>query len=153
MINLEIDDDFGFQLNTRTIEDTAQTTLLHESAQKDTEITIVITDDEQLQALNHQFRDIKAPTDVLSFPVDFVDPENDATYIGDIIISHPRAVRQAEIGGHSLMAEIQLPVVHGILHLLGYDHTEPSEKTVMWEVQQKILELLGLENLKISEDE
>ncbi|MFC1996364.1 rRNA maturation RNase YbeY [Chloroflexota bacterium] len=151
MINLEIAEDFGNQLNTPLIEKTAQNTLLHESAPQDSEITIVITNDEQLQALNHQFRDINAPTDVLSFPADFIDPENDAPYIGDILISHPRAVSQAAIGGHSVMAEIQLLVVHGILHLLGYDHTEPSEKTVMWVAQKEILDLMGLENLKISE--
>ena len=151
MITQEISDVFRSQIDSDLIDETARTTLSHQSLQHGLEMAIVITDDEQLQALNRQFLDIDAPTDVLSFPADFTDPDNESPYLGDILISFPRAVYQASAEGHAVMAEIQLLVVHGILHLLGYDHAEPSEKDEMWAAQNEIIHQLGLENLKISE--
>ena len=103
-----------------------------------------------MQELNRQYRDIDTPTDVLSFPADFTDPESEAPYLGDILISYPRAEKQAAAGGHSTLAELQLLVVHGVLHLLGFDHAQVQEKAEMWAAQSEILHRLGLEDIKIT---
>lgn len=107
------------------------------------ELTIVLTDDAQLQELNRSFLDIDAPTDVLAFPADEADPDSQALYLGDVLISFPRAQAQASAGGHPVTQELQLLVVHGVLHLLGHDHAEPQEKAAMWAAQAKILTRLG----------
>ena len=90
-------------------------------------------------------------TDVLSFPSDEVDPETGSQYLGDIIISIPRAAQQAQVGGHSLEAEVQLLVVHGTLHLLGHDHAEAEEKARMWAAQAEVMGRLGLSHVKIQD--
>ncbi|MDP2777432.1 MAG: rRNA maturation RNase YbeY, partial [Anaerolineales bacterium] len=86
------------------------------------DITIVLTDDAQLHELNRDYLGVDAPTDVLSFPASESDPETGSTYLGDILISIPRAAQQAQAAGHPVDAEVQLLVVHAVLHLLGYDH-------------------------------
>ena len=151
MINLEIAEDFRDQVDSDLIEQTALTTLQNRSVPENAELTIVITDDEQIQALNHRFMDINAPTDVLSFPADFLNPENKTRYLGDIVISFPKAMSQAANGEQSIMSEIQLLIVHGVLHLLGHDHTNPSEKATMWDAQKEVLHRLGIENIRIAD--
>lgn len=127
------------------IERCAQAALLFENAPPDTSLAIVITGDDQLQALNRQFLGIDAPTDVLSFPAgeNELDPDTGEVYLGDVLISYPRAWAQAEAGGHPVKEELRLLVVHGVLHLLGYDHARPEEKTAMWAAQAEILGRLG----------
>ena len=115
------------------------------------DMTIVLTDDRQLHELNVDYLGVDAPTDVLSFPAGEVDPETEALYLGDIAISIPRAAQQAQTGGHSVEAEVQLLVIHGTLHLLGYDHGTDEEKAVMWAEQAKVLERLGLSRITIQE--
>ncbi len=112
-------------------------------ASKDYELTIVISGDETIQALNRDYLDTDKITDVLSFPAMEDDPETGNRYLGDVIISYPQAKRQAEAGEHAVEAELQLLVVHGVLHLLGHDHAEPAEKTTMWERQAEILTSIG----------
>jgi probable rRNA maturation factor len=125
--------------------------LEQQSAPADSDLTIVLTDDEQLQNLNREFRGIDAPTDVLSFPASELDPETGRRYLGDILLSMARAEEQAAAGGHPLEAEVQLLVVHGVLHLLGHDHAEDREKERMWAAQSEILTRLGLSGIRISE--
>lgn len=122
-------------------------TLRHEKHKPPVEITLLLTDDEQLHSLNKAYRGINAPTDVLSFEAGEKMPgmQEDDPYLGDIVISVPMAERQAKEGGHSLKAELQLLAVHGTLHLLGYDHEEPEEKDHMWWAQSSILAQLGAE--------
>ncbi|MCB0102062.1 MAG: rRNA maturation RNase YbeY [Anaerolineales bacterium] len=115
------------------------------------DMTIVLTDDRQLHELNVDYLGVDAPTDVLSFPAGEVDPETEVLYLGDIAISIPRAAQQAQTGGHSVEAEVQLLVIHGTLHLLGYDHGTDEEKAVMWAEQAKVLERLGLSRITIQE--
>ena len=88
---------------------------------------------------------------MLSFPADFTDPETEAPYLGDILISFPRAKSQADTIGHSVIDELQVLVVHGVLHLLGYDHAIPEEKEEMWTIQREIFQQLGLENIQIAD--
>ena len=134
------------------IEQAARAALEHESQSPDAELSIVLTDDARLQQLNRDYLDIDAPTDVLSFPSTETDPETGVRYIGDILISIPRAGAQAEAAGHPLEAEVQLLVVHGVLHLLGYDHAEAKEKARMWKAQTEVLEQLGLGSIQIREE-
>jgi probable rRNA maturation factor len=121
----------------------AEQTLQHAGAEANAEATIVLSDDAHLQSLNNQFLGIDAPTDVLSFAGGDTDPDSNEPYLGDVIISLSRAEAQAAAGGHPTQDELQLLVVHGVLHLLGYDHTEKTEKVKMWAIQGEILDKLG----------
>ena len=134
------------------LERAATAALEHESQSLDSELSIILTDDARLHELNLNYLGVDASTDVLSFPASETDPETGARYIGDILISIPRAQTQAEAAGHPLEAEAQLLVVHGILHLLGYDHAGPEEKARMWKAQAEILETLGLGQIEIREE-
>jgi probable rRNA maturation factor len=137
--------------DTTLLERAARFTLDLESAPADVDMTIVLTDDAQLHELNREFLGVDAPTDVLSFPSSESDPETGIPYFGDILISIPRAMQQAQAGGHSVEAEVQLLVVHGTLHLLGHDHAEAEEKARMWKAQAEVLERLGLSHVKIQD--
>lgn len=148
MINLELNFPFPGPL----LERAAQAALVHESESLDAELSIVLTDDARLQQLNRDYLGIDAPTDVLSFPASETDPETGARYRGDILISMPRAQAQADAAGQALESEVQLLVVHGVLHLLGHDHGDPEEKARMWKAQTEILESLGLGSIQIRED-
>jgi len=148
MINIESEFPFPRDL----LERAATAALQHESKSLDHDLSIVLTDNAHLHELNLNYLGVDSPTDVLSFPSAETDPETGARYIGDILISIPRAQSQAEAAGHSLESEVQLLVVHGVLHLLGHDHAEPDEKARMWQAQTEILESLGLGNIKIHEE-
>jgi probable rRNA maturation factor len=100
-----------------------------------------------------EYLGVDAPTDVLSFPASESDPETGLPYLGDILISIPRAAQQAQAAGHSVEAEVQLLVVHGTLHLLGHDHAEAEEKTRMWNAQAEVMSRLGLSYVKIQDAE
>ena len=140
MIHIESSLEPPFDLDL--LEQAALAALAHQSAEGN--LTIVLADDEQLQRLNRDFLGIDAPTDVLSFPASETDPETGAAYLGDIILSIPRADAQAQSAGHPLADECRLLVVHGVLHLLGHDHAEPDEKAKMWKAQGEVLEGLGV---------
>ena len=134
------------------LQHAARAALEHEGETLDSELTIVLTNDARLQELNRDYLGIDAPTDVLSFPASELDPETGARYVGDIIISVARAESQATAARHPLESEVQLLVVHGVLHLLGHDHAEAAEKARMWKAQAEVLERLGLGNIQIREE-
>jgi probable rRNA maturation factor len=104
---------------------------------------IVITGDAEIHTLNRDYRQIDESTDVLSFNQNTIDPETGLEYVGDIVISVPHASKQAKNGEHSLIQEIQLLVVHGVLHLAGFDHHTRSAEKKMWSAQAAILKILG----------
>ena len=149
MIHVEVNPSLQTGLAADILEHAALAVLEHQSA--DGDLTIVLTDDAQLHELNRDYLGIDAPTDVLSFPASETDPETARRYLGDILISVPRAEAQARISGHALEAEVQLLAVHGTLHLLGYDHAEAKEKARMWKAQAEVLERLGLAEIEIRE--
>ena len=107
-------------------------------------LSIRITDDAEMQDLNLRFRGIDKTTDVLSFGEDFTDPDLESRYLGDVVISYPQAENQANDRGHTAAEELQLLVIHGVLHLLGYDHGTETEKKKMWSLQGKVLEKIGI---------
>lgn len=147
MIILETALDIPFKLSL--LEQAACATLEHQSA--DGDLTLVLTNDEQLHQLNREYLGVDAPTDVLSFPASEMDPVTGRCYLGDILISIPRAEAQARVANHPQVDEARLLVIHGVLHLLGYDHAEAKEKAKMWKAQGEILERLGLGHVKIIE--
>jgi probable rRNA maturation factor len=142
---------------TALLQQAAVMTLKHQGVADTAALTILLADDETLHSLNRDFLDEDRPTDVLSFPAGELMPgigelaaefaDDLAHYLGDIALSVPYATRQATAKGHEPAAEMQLLVVHGVLHLLGYDHATPVEQAQMWRVQAEILEQLGLRGI------
>ncbi len=119
--------------------------VLQTEGQPDAEVTVVITDDEEVAGLNAQYRGVEGPTDVLSFAAQeptpgFVSAPEAAAYLGDVIIALPFTRRQAAELGRSLQDELRLLAVHGTLHLFGYDHAEPEEEAAMWAKQDAVLQ-------------
>ena len=139
---------FAGEVDEELLRRVTAETLRHEGIEGEVALSVVITDDEAVRELNRQFRDVDAPTDVLAFGSgeegDFVTAPGEPAYLGDVVISYPRAVAQAEEYGHSIDRELALLVVHGVLHLLGYDHMSEAERTEMWTRQNEILESLVL---------
>ncbi|MBV6449495.1 MAG: Endoribonuclease YbeY [Anaerolineales bacterium] len=148
MINIESKFDFP----TKLLERAARAALAHQKQSSDADLSIVLTDNARLRRLNRDYLGIDAPTDVLSFPASELDPVTGSPYLGDILISIPRARAQAKAAGHALESEVQLLVVHGVLHLLGHDHAEAKEKKKMWKAQAEILAGLGLGKIQIREE-
>jgi probable rRNA maturation factor len=147
MIHLEISEGYRSQFDPNVLEKAASVALLNLSVTHGAELTLVVSDDKHLQELNSEFRGVDAPTDVLAFPTTFENPEHGIPYLGDIVISFPRAVEQASEAKHPVEAELQLLVVHGLLHLLGHDHGDFEGKQKMWSAQRTILAQLGLDEI------
>ncbi len=146
-IRIQVDEPFVAEVDAADLAATLAAALEHEG-KADDEVTLVITDDETVAALNRQYRGMDGPTDVLSFPAQepapgFVSAPEAEAYLGDIIIALPFTRRQAAELGRPLAAELRLLAVHGVLHLLGYDHAEPEEEAAMWARQDAILSRLA----------
>lgn len=116
---------------------------------KEAEVSVTLTDNAHIHALNRQYRHIDRPTDVLSFALN--ESEEPAVMgglsvnvLGDIIISVERAQAQAADYGHSLRREVAFLTVHGMLHLLGYDHMEENDRLAMEKEQKYVMEQLGI---------
>jgi len=111
------------------------------------EISLVFTDSETVRRLNRDYRGVDAPTDVLAFYMlpeketasSFILPPDGITRLGEVIISYPQAVEQAKEQGHSVDKELALLIIHGILHLLGYDHEQPEEEAKMRAKEKELL--------------
>ena len=133
------------------VEKACLETLKYEEFDEDCEISLSFVTNEEIHQINRQFRNVDAPTDVLSFPqLTFEEGEeadvneNGEIVLGDIIISVERAKEQAEEYGHALKMEIAFLTVHSMLHLLGYDHMEKDEEEDMFRRQKEILEIAGI---------
>lgn len=142
MLFIQIADHIHLPVTEVRIQQAVEVTLQVAAVSPETEITIVFTDDQQLHQLNLQYLGIDAPTDVLSFPAGFNDPDTDHPYLGDVLISIPRAEAQASENHQTPQEELILLVVHGVLHLIGYDHANAEEQDRMWTAQSKILSRL-----------
>jgi len=126
----------------------AQTVLKAEGVAPPYEVSLVFTDSETVKQLNRDYRGVDDPTDVLAFYMlpqkgadsAFALPPDGVTRLGEVIVSYPQAVEQAKEQGHSPERELALLIIHGILHLLGYDHEEPEEESKMRERERELLE-------------
>ena len=127
-------------------------TLAYEQYENDAEVSVTLTDSASIQSVNHRFRGIDAPTDVLSFPLfDYEGTSEEPPVdefvgmLGDIVLSLEQAERQADEFGHSFEREVAFLCVHSMLHLLGYDHeTGEEDEADMRHRQSEIMDLMGL---------
>jgi probable rRNA maturation factor len=149
VVEIQVDEAFNAQVQPDLLRQAALAALAYQQATQLCELAVVVTDDEALRELDRRYRDVDAPTDVLAFPNEargpFVNAPGILHYLGDVIISFPRAVGQAAEAGHSVEAELQLLVVHGVLHLLGYDDEAEPQRARMWRAQAAILQALGVQ--------
>ncbi len=126
----------------------AQTVLRGEGVAHPYEVGLFFTDSETVKQLNRDYRGVDEPTDVLAFYMlpqkeaddSFALPPDGVTRLGEVIISYPQAVEQAREQGHSSEKELTSLIIHGILHLLGYDHEEPEEEAEMRTREKELLE-------------
>lgn len=145
----------GFEPETLTVDENLLAEILRAAdtvgklyGVENSELSITLTDDEHIHALNKKFRGIDRATDVLSFAFresnepEILDAEVDV--LGDVIISLERAKVQAEEFGHSFLREVIFLEVHGLLHLLGYDHIDNDERREMEDEQKFVMEKLGI---------
>ncbi|MBE7519437.1 MAG: rRNA maturation RNase YbeY [Thermoflexaceae bacterium] len=117
-------------IDIRELRALSEKVMSGENVAAGTALAVIITDDEEMRRMNREFLGIDEPTDVLSFPDeanDFVQGVADEPLLGDIAIALPTAERQARAAGHPLAAELAHLLVHGILHLCGYDHVDSVE--------------------------
>jgi len=106
-------------------------------------VTLKFTDNAGIQKLNSAYRAVDEPTDVLSFENDYMDLETGLHYLGDIVISIEKAQSQALQNEHPLQQEVEMLFVHGVLHLLGYDHADEAGFAAMSQLQDEILQDVG----------
>lgn len=158
-IDYETDREIGIEYE-KLAKKVVQKVLDMEGCPYDAQVNLVLTDNEEIQRVNTEFREIAAPTDVLSFPMipfetpaDYAIVEEDQSYfdldtdellLGDIMISVDKVFAQAEEYGHSVTREFCFLVAHSMLHLLGYDHMTPEEAVVMENKQRTALDELGI---------
>lgn len=143
-VDIEIDPPFIAKVDRDRLRRIALRTLAQVNRTDAVQLTVLITDDSRIRELNRRFRSTDAPTDVLSFNAvagegQFVTAPEAAAYLGDVVVSYPRAAVQAEEAGHSILDELDLLVVHGVLHLLGWEDDTKGARAQMWSKQQEIL--------------
>lgn len=149
-IDIEIGESIATAVDTGLLTRAVHVALDAEQQAGPIQISILISDDAELHALNRNYRQIDAPTDVLSFAAEegatgFVYPPDMPRFLGDIAISYDRVLAQAAEYGHSEARELAFLAVHGVLHLLGYDHERGlAENAAMRAREEHIMQLLGL---------
>jgi probable rRNA maturation factor len=143
-----IDPAFARRVQADWLTGIARITLEHEGV-GDCQLSVAITTDAEVHALNRRYAGEDRATDVLSFSQEegepFASPPEEPRHLGDVIISLETAERQAAEAGHDLDAEVAHLLAHGILHLLGYDHAEPEEEGAMRERERAVLTRAGIE--------
>jgi len=146
MIEIDIQNEDDYAIDEEALRRAAITVLTQHQRTEHHALTIVLTDDDTVAELNTTYRSIPAPTDVLSFPAEPMPAEiaGDVVYLGDLIIAHTYTAAQATREGHAIDDTLSLLVVHGTLHLLGYDHDTPENRATMWAAQGSALTTLGI---------
>ncbi|WOO36426.1 rRNA maturation RNase YbeY [Anaerocolumna sp. AGMB13020] len=161
-LNIEYETEIKLEIDYETIiskvVDMAMDT---EECPYEAELNVILTDNEEIRNINKSYREVDAPTDVLSFPMvdyetpadfshlednsdDYFNPETGELLLGDIIVSVEKVTAQAQEYGHSEERELGFLVAHSMLHLFGYDHMEEEERKAMEEKQRIILDKLGI---------
>jgi probable rRNA maturation factor len=144
---IDVNNESGVELDDRAVLDAARYTLQRMRIHPLSELSVIMVDEAAMEQLHLQWMDLPGPTDVMSFPMDELRPgkEDDEPVqglLGDIVLCPEVARRQGQEAPtqHSMDEELQLLTVHGVLHLLGYDHEEPDEKAEMFGLQKAILD-------------
>jgi probable rRNA maturation factor len=143
-MSIEVLDESGQQVDVRRLSTLSRFVMDRMHVHPQAELCIKAVDEATIAELNEQWMDKAGPTDVLAFPMDelrpgLVDEEPEEGVLGDLVLCPEIARRQGESAGHGTVAEIELLTVHGILHLLGYDHAEPEEHREMFGLQDELL--------------
>ena len=141
-MNIELTNLATVNCDEGRIKGVAQYSLERLGIHPDSELSISIVDESEMSTLHLQWMDEPGATDVLSFPMDEMKPNSAADgpgVLGDIVLCPSYVERQAKEAGHSLQDELELLTIHGVLHLLGYDHRENEEKEVMFSLQDDYL--------------
>ena len=147
-IEVFVDEEFRGVMDEGWVKKIVRQVLKAEGVASPFEVSLVFTNSETVRQLNRDYRGVDEPTDVLAFSMlpqkgpdsSFPLPPDGFTRLGEVIISFPQAAEQAKEQGHSPERELALLVIHGILHLLGYDHEEPEEESKMREREREFLE-------------
>ena len=148
-INVLIEEGLEVDPDAEWMQKVMEKTLLAEDVPPNSEISLVITGQERIRELNRQYRGLDRPTDVLSFslsekpesePEAFIGPPDGLLHLGEVIISFPQAAAQAEERGHSVRREMAILIIHGVLHILGYDHEKEEMEPAMTAREKAILE-------------
>ena len=149
-ITIQIDDLLQCDIEEDYISQIVEKTLAIECGNAAVELGVVITNDDKIQQLNRDYRGHDEPTDVISFALleglePFIMPPDNIRHLGEIIISFPQAEKQAQEQSHSVNQEMAHLIIHGLLHLLGYDHEKDQDDTIMRAREYEILDKLGFE--------
>ena len=144
-MNIVVDIKYGADIAQGVdIEGLARYVLEQEQQPECAEVSITLTTNEEVHALNRDFRGIDRPTDVLSFPMGEMDYDRGLYFLGDMVISLERCARQGEEYGGGFVHELQYLTVHSVLHLLGYDHLDEGEEKARMRAREKeIMKRLG----------
>lgn len=164
-ISYETDEELGLDDYRKIIEDVINTALDKTNCPYETEVNVILGDDEYICEINKEFRDIDRPTDVLSFPTieferpgdfegirdyleeretEFFNPDTGELILGDMIISVNKVKEQANEYGHSLKRELAFLTAHSMFHLFGYDHMNDADAKEMESKQEEVLKELGI---------
>jgi probable rRNA maturation factor len=150
-VNVLIDEEYEGELEADWLRSVAEQVLIAENAAPEVELGLVITGQARIQELNLVHLGVEAPTDVLAFPMTpeedsdlpgFVTPPDGAVHLGEVIISFPQAFIQADEHRHPVKKEVAILIIHGVLHLLGYDHDAPEPEQRMRARETEILALV-----------
>jgi probable rRNA maturation factor len=155
---IRVDRDFQGRIDKKWLRRLVQGALSAHGAGSDAELSLLITDDATVRGLNRRYREQDRTTDVLSFALEadgardtagrgaaggFVMPPGETVHLGEVIVSYPRAAAQAAERNHPVDDELALLVVHGVLHLLGYDHDRPGREREMKSLERRVLSAVG----------
>ncbi len=145
-MSIEVANESNVQVDEAALVSVATFALGRMEVHPAAELSMVLVDSAAMAELHLQWMDLPGPTDVMSFPMDELRPggrpdaaEPGPSMLGDIVLCPSFAAEQAESAGHSLQEELLLLTVHGVLHLLGYDHAETGEEKEMFDLQNQLL--------------
>lgn len=144
---IDVNNESGWEVDEQAVLDTARYALQRMRIHPLSELSVIMVDADAMEQLHVQWMDLPGPTDVMSFPMDELRPGKEDEepvqgLLGDIVLCPEVAKQQGEQAatGHTMDEELQLLTVHGVLHLLGYDHEEPEDKAEMFGLQKAILD-------------
>jgi probable rRNA maturation factor len=144
---IDVNNESGWDIDEQAVLDAARYALQRMRIHPLSELSVIVVDADAMEQLHTQWMDLPGPTDVMSFPMDELRPGKDDEepaqgLLGDIVLCPEVAKKQGEEAEtkHSMDEELQLLTVHGVLHLLGYDHEEPDEKAEMFGLQKAVLD-------------
>ena len=145
-MNVEVNNESGVEIDAHGLMRLSRFVMSSLRLHPECELSIKLVDEDTMARYHVEFLDLPGPTDVMSWPMDELRPGGNDTdeadmplgHLGDIALCPTVAAAQGAKAGHGTWAELELLTVHGILHLLGYDHAEPAEKAEMWDVQGRL---------------